>query len=83
MVLFNPISGTTIGERGGVVPLSYHLAQAFLMHYPDEQYLKVSEARDIEGGNRCQGDQLQEDIFKCLYQVYYVCLRMDESEDCF
>lgn len=41
LVLFNPISGTTTGERGGVVPLGYHLAQAFLMHYPDDQYLKV------------------------------------------
>ncbi|XP_050691412.1 ER membrane protein complex subunit 1-like [Eriocheir sinensis] len=40
LVLFNPISGTTTGERGGVVPLGYHLAQAFLMHYPDDQYLK-------------------------------------------
>lgn len=41
LVVFNPISGTTIGERGGVIPLGYQLSQALLMHHQDEQYLKV------------------------------------------
>lgn len=41
LVVFNPISGTTIGERGGIIPLGYQLSQALLMHHPDEHYLKV------------------------------------------
>nr|XP_053639999.1 ER membrane protein complex subunit 1-like isoform X1 [Cherax quadricarinatus] len=40
LVVFNPISGTAVGDRGDVIPLGYHLTQAVLMHHADEQYLK-------------------------------------------
>ncbi|XP_042220933.1 ER membrane protein complex subunit 1-like [Homarus americanus] len=40
LVVFNPISGTAIGDRGGVIPLGYQLTQALPMHHADEQYLK-------------------------------------------
>ncbi|XP_069188557.1 ER membrane protein complex subunit 1 isoform X1 [Procambarus clarkii] len=40
LVVFNPISGTAVGDRGDVIPLGYQLSQALLMHHADEQYLK-------------------------------------------
>ncbi|XP_066948980.1 ER membrane protein complex subunit 1 [Macrobrachium rosenbergii] len=40
LVVFNPISGVSVDERGVIISLGYHLTQAFLMHQSDEQYLK-------------------------------------------
>ena len=42
LVVFNPISGVSVEERGGIINLGYHLTQAFLMQHADEQYLKVT-----------------------------------------
>ncbi|XP_071519116.1 ER membrane protein complex subunit 1 [Panulirus ornatus] len=39
LVVFNPISGTAIGDSG-IIPLGYQLMQGLLMHHADEQYLK-------------------------------------------
>ncbi|XP_047502304.1 ER membrane protein complex subunit 1-like [Penaeus chinensis] len=40
LIVFNPISGIGIGDRGGIIPLGYQLTQTLLMQHADEQYLK-------------------------------------------
>ncbi|KAK7083530.1 DUF1620 superfamily [Halocaridina rubra] len=40
LVVFNPISGLLVGDRGGVINIGYHLAQVVVLHHADEQYLK-------------------------------------------
>lgn len=45
LVVFNPISGVGIGDRGGIIPLGYQLTQTLLMQHTDEQYLKVGIKR--------------------------------------
>lgn len=40
MLVFNPLTGEGVGEKGGIIPLGYHLLQASILQQMNEDYIK-------------------------------------------